>query len=143
MRFDTRLLLQGKNTGIEVPPEILTELGGGKRPAVRVVVNGFAFRSTVGAMGGRALIPFSADKRAQTGLSGGDPISVEISLDDAPREVAVPDDLAAALAALDVREAFEALSPSARKAQVAEVEGAVGSATRTRRIARIAAKLLP
>jgi hypothetical protein len=143
MRFDTTLFLTGNNTGIEVPSDIVEQLGGGRRPAVNVVVNGFAYRSTIASMGGRYLIPFSADKRAATGISGGDPISVELSLDTAPREVEVPGDLASALDAADLRAAFDALAPSARKAHVANVEGAKAEETRRRRIAAIVRKLTP
>jgi hypothetical protein len=141
MRFDTTLLQTGNNTGIEVPAEVIEQLGGGQRPAVAVVVNGYAFQSTVGVMGGRSLVPFSADKRAATGLAGGDPITVDIELDTAPRTVDVPDDLAAALAAGGVREAFDALSPSKRKAHVTSVESAKAAETRTRRVAAVVSAL--
>jgi hypothetical protein len=141
MRFETTLLQTGNNTGIEVPPEIVEGLGGGKRPAVNVTVNGYSYRSTIASMGGKLLIPFSSDKRATTGLAGGDPITVELSLDTAPRTVEVPADLAAALEAAGVREAFDALAPSAKKADVGNVEGAKAEETRARRIAAIVAKL--
>ncbi|WP_137845870.1 YdeI/OmpD-associated family protein [Microbacterium sp. 2FI] len=142
MRFETTLFLVGNNTGIEVPPEILDELGGGRRPAVNVTVNDdYSYRSTVASMGGRYLIAFSADKRATTGLAGGDAITVELSLDTAPRTVEVPDDLAAALDAARVRDAFDALAPSAKKAHVTNVEGAKAAETRARRVAAIVAKL--
>jgi hypothetical protein len=141
MRFDTTLLAMGNNTGIEVPAEVLDALGAGRRPAVNVVVNDYAYRSTVGAMGGRSLIPFSSDKRAATGLQGGDAITVEVTLDDAPRAVEVPGDLSEALAAADVRAAFDALSPSARAAHVTNVESAKAAETRQRRIAAIVTKL--
>jgi hypothetical protein len=142
MRFETTLFLVGNNTGIEVPPEILDELGGGKRPAVNVTVNDdYSYRSTVASMGGRYLIAFSAAKRAETGLAGGDAITVELSLDTAPRTVEVPDDLAAALDAAGVRDVFDALAPSAKKAHVTNVEGAKAEETRARRVAAIVAKL--
>jgi len=141
MRFETTLSQMGNNTGIEVPPEIVEALGGGKRAAVIVEVNGFVYPSTLGVMGGRHLLPFSADKRAATGLSGGDAIVVELQLDTAARTVEVPDDLAAALAEAGVRAAFDALAPSARKAHVTNVEGAKAADTRARRIAAIVAKL--
>jgi hypothetical protein len=141
MRFDTTLFRNGNNTGIEVPADLIEKLGGGKRPAVTVSVNGFAYRSTVGVMGGRYLIPFSSDKRAATGLAGGEAITVELELDTAPREVEVPIDLAAALDAAGVRAAFDALSPSAKKAHVTNVEAAKAPETRARRIETIAAKL--
>jgi hypothetical protein len=92
-------------------------------------------------MGGKLLIPFSSDKRATTGLAGGDPISVELSLDTAPRTVDVPADLAGALEAAGVRDAFDALAPSAKKAHVGNVEGAKAEETRARRITAIVSKL--
>ncbi|AOX46445.1 YdeI/OmpD-associated family protein [Microbacterium sp. BH-3-3-3] len=141
MRFETTLSQIGNNTGIEVPPEVVEALGGGRRAAVVVDVNGYVYPSTLAVMGGRQLIPFSADKRAATGLSGGDPIVVELRLDTAPRTVEVPDDLAAALDAAGARAAFDALAPSARKAHVANVEGAKTADTRARRITSLATKL--
>lgn len=141
MRFDTTLRQTGNNTGIEVPPEVVDALGGGRRAAVIVDVNGFTFSSTIGAMGGKSLIPFSADKRAATGLSGGDAISVDLALDTAPRTVEIPDDLAAALSDAGMRAKFDALSPSARKAHVTSVDAAKAAGTRARRIAAVVAKL--
>lgn len=141
MRFETTMSQFGNNTGIEVPAGVLEELGAGKRPAVAVVVNGFAYETTVGVMGGRYLLPFSSDKRAATGIAGGDAITVDIALDTTPRTTAVPDDLAAALTAAGLAEAFDRLAPSARKAHVVNVEGAKAEATRARRVAAIVAKL--
>ena len=97
MRFETTMLLTGNNTGIEVPPDVIEALGAGRKPAVTVTVNGYEYRSTVAVMGGRHLIPFSSDKRAATGIQGGDPIVVDLEVDTAPRTVEVPDDLGAAL----------------------------------------------
>ena len=142
MRFSTTMLQAGNNTGIPVPDEVIEALGGGKRPAVNVTVNGYAYRSTVAPMGGRYLISFSADKRAETGIAGGDPIEVELTLDTEPRITEVPADLAAALAASSaVQAAFDTLSPSAKKAHVTAVESAKTDETRARRIAGIVTKL--
>lgn len=141
MRFETVMRQMGNNTGIEVPPEVLDALGGGKRPAVAVVVNGFEYRSTVGVMGGAFLIPFSSDKRAASGIAGGDALVVDLELDTAPRTVEVPEDLSSALDAAGVRAAFDALSPSARKAHVTSVESAKAADTRARRVAAVVSKL--
>ena len=135
--YRTAMHLVGRNTGIPVPPEVLERLGGGRRPAVSVVVNGYRYASTVGSMGGQALIPFSAAHRTDSGIAGGDELEVSLELDTAPRETAVPEDLAAALAEAGAREAFDALSPSRRKAHVTAVEGAKAPETRTRRIAAV------
>lgn len=139
--FSTTLFQQGNNTGIDVPVEVIEALGTGKKPPVVVTVNGFEYRSTVGVMGGRYLIPFSSDKRAATGLAGGDAIDVELVVDVAPRTVEVPVDLADALEAAGVRAAFDALAPSARKAHVTAVESAKAAETRSRRIESIVGKL--
>ena len=137
MRFETTMFLSGNNTGIEVPPEVVESFGAGKRPPVVVTVNGFEYRSTIAPMGGMFLIPFSSDKRAATGIRGGDPIVVDLELDTAPRTVDVPDDLAAALDATPgAREAWERLSPSHKKAHVTAIEGAKAAETRQRRIAK-------
>ena len=141
MRFETTLLQMGNNTGIEVPQEVVDGLGAGKRAAVTVDVNGYVYSSTMAVMGGRQLIPFSADKRKATGLSGGDAITVELTVDTAERTVDVPDDLASALEAAGARAAFDALAPSTRKAHAGSVAEAKAPETRARRIAKIVAAL--
>jgi hypothetical protein len=142
MRFSTTMLQIGNNTGIPVPDEVIDALGGGKRPAVNVTVNGYDYRSTVAPMGGRYLISFSSDRRAATGIQGGDAIEVEVTLDTEPRVTEVPADLAAALAASPAAQAaYDKLSPSAKKAHVVSVESAKTDATRERRIAGIVEKL--
>lgn len=141
VRYETTLFQTVNNTGVPVPPEVLERLGGGKRPAVLVTVNGYAYRSTVASMGGQFLISFSADKRRETGLAGGEPIVVDLELDTGPRTVEVPVDLAAALDEAGLRRAFDGLAPSHRKAHVTAVEGAKAEATRARRVAAAVASL--
>ena len=133
--YRTTMRLLGRNTGIPVPPEVLDALGGGRRPAVQVVVNGYSYRGTVGTMNGESLISFSSDRRAESGIGGGDELTVSLSLDTAPRDAAVPDDLAAALAGAGLRDAFDGLAPSRRKAHVTSVDGAKAADTRARRVA--------
>lgn len=138
MRFETDLLLvDERNTGIEVPPEVVESFGAGKRPPVVVNVNGFEYRSTIAPMGGKYLIPFSSDKRTATGLGGGDRIVVDLELDTAPRIVEPPADLAAALDATPgARAAWDRLAPSHKKAHVTAIEGAKAAETRQRRVAK-------
>lgn len=141
VEYDTTLFQVGNNTGVPVPADVLESLGGGKRPAVVVRVNGYEYRSTVAPMGGQFLISFSADKRKETGLAGGDPISVELTIDSAPRTVEVPADLATALAAAGATASFDALAPSLRKAHVVSVSGAKTDATRERRVQAVVTKV--
>lgn len=140
--YRTEMALVGRNTGIPVPPDVLDELGGGKRPGVSVGVNGYRYDSTVGSMGGRFLIPFSAQHRARSGIAGGDALEVELTLESGPREVPVPEDLAAALDAAGAQAAFDALAPSHRKAHVTSVESAKAPETRQRRVEAVVAKVL-
>ncbi|HEV7623828.1 MAG TPA: YdeI/OmpD-associated family protein [Amnibacterium sp.] len=139
--YTTTMALIGRNTGIPVPDEVLERLGGGRRPAVDVAVNGYRYRGTVGAMGGRALISFSSDHRTRSGIAGGDALEVELALDTAPRDVAVPDDLASALGDAGLTDAFARLAPSHRKAHVTAVEDAKTPETRARRIEKVVAAL--
>lgn len=98
MRFRAEIQLGGKTaTGIPVPEDVVESLGTSKRLAVRVTVNGHNYRSTVARMGGRYMLPVSAENREHAGVAAGDEVDVEIELDTAPRELAVPPDLAEAL----------------------------------------------
>jgi len=133
--FDTTVTATGNNTGIVVPDEAIEQLGAGRRPAVVVNVNGYEYRNTVGVMRGRHMISISAAVRRATGLRGGDPIHVTLTVAEAPREVVVPDDLAAALAAEPEAQAFFArLSNSLQRYHVDNVNGAKAPETRQRRI---------
>ena len=133
--FETTLTAMGNNTGIVVPPEIMEQLAAGRRPAVVVRVNGYEYRNTVGVMGGRSLISVSAAVRKETGLKGGDPIKVELTVADGPREVVVPADFAAALAKDKAAGAFFAkLSNSLQRYHVDNINSAKSDETRRRRV---------
>jgi hypothetical protein len=136
MRFRTTVELGGKTaTGIQVPPEVVEALGGGKRPAVNVTINGCTYRSTVAPMGGVFMLPVSAEVRSAAGVAAGDEVEVEVTLDTAPREVAVPADFQAALDGdPDAKRAFESLSYSNKRQHTLAIEGAKTAATRQRRI---------
>jgi hypothetical protein len=133
--FDTTLASTGNNTGIVVPDDVIERLGAGRRPAVMVNVNGYEYRSTVAVMGGKHMIGLSAAIRSETGLKGGDPIAVRLSVATTPRQVEVPADLADALAAdPSVAEFFAKLSNSLQRYHVDNINGAKTDETRQRRI---------
>lgn len=133
--FTTTLSQFGNNTGIEVPPALIEQLGAGQRPPVQVTVNGYQFRSTVGVMKGKHLVGVSAAIRKETGLQGGDAIEVVLTLATAPREVDMPADFAAALDAQPAaRQFFDGLSNSLQRYHVDNVNGAKTDETRQRRI---------
>jgi hypothetical protein len=138
MRFRATIDLNGRTaTGIRVPDEVVEALGSGKRPPVRVTINGHTYRSTIAVYGGVSMVGISAEHRAGASVAAGDVVDVDIELDTAPREVAVPADLAAALDAEPVaRETFDRLSYSNRSWHVLSIEGAKSDETRRRRIAK-------
>jgi bacteriocin resistance YdeI/OmpD-like protein/uncharacterized protein DUF1905 len=143
MRFRTRIKQSGKTaTGIQVPDEVVEALGSGKRPAVKVTINRYTYRSTVAVMGGVYMVGVSAENRAGAGVAGGDEVDVDIELDTAPREVTVPAELAAALdAEPKARRTFDDLSYSNKSWHVLQVTGAKTEETRQRRIAKSIAML--
>jgi hypothetical protein len=143
MRFRTQIVLGGKTaTGMEVPAEVVESLGAGKRPPVRVTINGFTYRSTIAVMGGVYMVGVNAENRASTGVAAGDEVDVDIELDTEAREVTVPPDLAEALAADDgARRRFNEISYSNQRRHVLSVEQAKTPETRQRRIAKAVATL--
>ena len=142
MRFRATIQLAGKTaTGIRVPDEVIQGLGAGRRVAVRATIGPHTYRSTVAPYNGVFMLPLSAENRVAAGVSAGEEVDVDLELDDQPRVVELPDDLAAALDADPaVRTAFDALSYTARNAHVVSVEGAKTEETRQRRIAKCVAE---
>ncbi|MGC7096228.1 YdeI/OmpD-associated family protein [Amycolatopsis lurida] len=136
MKFRTKIELGGKTaTGFAVPTEVVEALGSGKRPAVTVTIDDYSYRSTVAVMGGRYLVPLSAENRTAAGVSADDEVEVDLVLDTKPREVEVPPDFAEALAAEPAAKAFfDSISYSDKRWHVLSVEGAKKPETRTRRI---------
>jgi Domain of unknown function (DUF1905)/Bacteriocin-protection, YdeI or OmpD-Associated len=143
MKFRTTILQARKTaTGIEVPPDIVEALGSGKRPPVRVTINGYTYRSTVAVMGGVFMIGVSAENRQATGVVAGDEVEVDLELDTEPRVVEVPADLAEALdGSPAARQKFDRLSYSHQLQHVLAVEGAKTAETRQRRIGKTVADL--
>ncbi len=129
-------------TALQVPADAVAALGRGKRPPVKVSLNGYTYRTTIAVMGGVFMLPLSGEHREAAGVKAGDKVDITLELDTEPRTVTVPKDLAAALSKRRGAKAkFDALSYSARKEYVRQVESAKAQETRERRIAGIVAKL--
>jgi len=81
------------------------------------------------------MIAFSAARRKESGLAGGDPITVTLTLAEGPRALEVPADFGKAMRAAKGAEAFFAgLAPSLQRYHVDNIEGAKTAETRQRRI---------
>src|SRR5688500_13124329 len=91
---------EGKNaTGITIPAEVMAALTTQKRPPVIVTMNGYSYRNTIAVYGDVFMVGLSQEHRNASGIKAGDQVEVTLELDLEPRIIAVPDDLADALAA--------------------------------------------
>jgi hypothetical protein len=125
---------EGQASMIELPFDVRAEYGQA-RPPVRGTVNGYPFRTTVAVYGGKSYIGFRREIREGAGIAPGDAVEIQLERDDAPREVAVPDDLAEALAAeTGLREAFDRMSFTHRREYAEAIEDAKRPETRARRV---------
>lgn len=142
LRLHTEIVPAGPAAAIVLSDADVDALGDGRRAAVRVTIGGVTERLRVAVMGGQIMIGLRRDVRERFGVAAGDVVDVQIDLDDAPREVTVPGDLAAALAAAGVRSAFDAQTYTRRKEAAASVTDAKRPETRARRIAAVVAGLV-
>ena len=136
MKLHTTVVQTGTTTtGIQVPDEVVAALGPSRRPAVRVTVNGYTYRTSVASMNGAFMVSVSSDVRKNAGVAGGDEVDVEIELDTEPREVTVPADFREALSRdPEAGRFFDSLSYSHKSAYVLWIESAKKDETRQRRI---------
>src|SRR5882757_9981260 len=98
LKFKTLLLTAGKTaTGIKIPSEIIEKLNAGKKPPIKVTINGFTYCSTVAVMGGDYMVGVNAENREGARVKGGDKIEVTIELDTEPRVLELPAEFKKAL----------------------------------------------
>ena len=136
MRFHTKLLQSGKTVvGVQVPDEVVAALGAGKRPPVRVTINGYTYRNTVAVMGGVFMVGVSAEHREKARVAGGDEVDIDIELDTQPRDLTLPDDFRQLLEREPAaKQSFESLSYSRKQALVVPIDQAKTPQTRQRRL---------
>ena len=134
--FRATIVQTGKTAcGIQVPASVVDALGGSKRPAVTVTLDGYRYRSTVAPMGGEWWVGVNSDHRAASGLRAGDEVQVTLELDTAPRELEIPPELATALDADPQAKAFfDGLSYSNKRVFTLSVEGTSNPDTKARRV---------
>jgi uncharacterized protein YdeI (YjbR/CyaY-like superfamily) len=114
----------------------VAEIGeGAKRFPVVATVNGHTWRTSVARMGGEFLVGLNREVRTAAGAEAGDEVDVTLELDTAPREVELPEDLAAALASDPAaKAAFEGMSFTHRKEYARWITEAKREETRSRRV---------
>ena len=143
MKFKTTLLQAGKTaTGIKIPPEIVESLGAGKKPPVRITINGYTYRNTVAVMGGAYMVGVSAEHRKGANVKGGDMLEVTIELDTQPREVEIPEAFQKALKKNPIaKKNFDSLSYSKKNGIVILIKDAKTDETKQRRIEKAISNL--
>jgi hypothetical protein len=134
--FRTTVEREGPGTFLRVPPEVVALLSTRKRPPVRVTLGGHTFRSTIAVYSDDFYLPLNAANRRAAGVAADDVVDVTIELDEEPRIVEVPADLAVALAANgDAAAAFDRLSYSHQREYVEWIDEAKRAEARARRVA--------
>jgi Bacteriocin-protection, YdeI or OmpD-Associated/Domain of unknown function (DUF1905) len=129
----------GGGAFVVLPDPVLASLGGGSRFRVTGTLNGVDFASSTMGLGeGRVCLGVHKATREAAAAEFGQTVDVELERDTRPREVHVPEDLAAALAAdAGATAAFERLSFTRRREHAESVASAKHEETRARRIAQI------
>ena len=135
MKFKTKIVQVGNNTGIHVPDYIIENFNAGKKPPVVITINKYTYRNTVAVMGGRYMVALSAANRTNANVAGGDEVTINIELDTAPRIVEVPQALQKVLSKnASAKKNYEALSPSKKKWLVNSITEVKSEETRVKRI---------
>jgi bifunctional DNA-binding transcriptional regulator/antitoxin component of YhaV-PrlF toxin-antitoxin module len=143
VRFTATLEDSGRGGGrwLVVPVDA-REAFGEARPPVRGTVNGTPFRGRLSVYGGKTVLGLRREIREAAGIDVGDAVEVELERDDAPREVDLPDELTAVLAAdPQLRARYDALAFTHRREYAEWVGEAKRRATRDSR-AQQAAQML-
>lgn len=142
MTFLAQVIPSGNATGVEVPDDVMQALGPKGRPPVTITINDHTWRSRVAAMRGKRLIGISAAHRAAAKISEGDIVEIDVAIDEAPREVAEPADLADALDDCpQARRSFDRLPFGLRQKHVKTIQEAKSAEVRERRIGKLIATL--
>jgi hypothetical protein len=132
----------GGGSRVEVPFDARAEFGEA-RPPVETKINGHPYHSRLMVYGGRTYLGLTKAIRAQAGVEIGDGVQIELSRDEPPRVVDVPDELAAAFERTpEARARFDALSFSHRREYAQWVAEAKRDETRARRASKTVQMLL-
>src|SRR4051794_3729580 len=134
--FTATLVPPGPAAAVVLDEDQVATVGeGAKRFPVAATINGYTWRTTVVRMGGEFLLGLNREVREGAKAQAGDTVEVRLELDTAPREVEVPEALAAALAGDDAaRAAFEGLAYTHRKEYARWIAEAKKDETRERRV---------
>jgi hypothetical protein len=127
----------GGGAYVEVPFDV-EEAFGSKRPRIKAMIEGIAYRSTLMRMGTEChILGILKEIREQIGKTFGDDVTVTIEPDTEPRVIEIPKDLMKELKKdKEAKAFFEKLSYTHQKEYVRWVEEAKKEETRQNRIVK-------
>ncbi|GAA1777917.1 hypothetical protein GCM10009795_025070 [Nocardioides hankookensis] len=136
MRLTLELESTGGNTaGFRIPDEVVDELGAGRRPKVAATVGEHTWRSSIARMGDAFWLGMSNENRDLAGVEAGQVLDLDVVVDDAPRTVDLPEELA------PVADAWARLSYSNQRRIAEGIESAKKPETRAARVEKALAEL--
>lgn len=135
--YQTVVLGFGNHAALEIPNEILVEIGGNRRAPLKITINGYTYQSTATGVDGKCMVVFPTRDRDASGATAGDHVMVTLELDDGYRHVDVPHDLRDALTSQKLSEAFHDLTYSKRKEFARQIKDVKSEETKKRRIRKI------
>jgi Bacteriocin-protection, YdeI or OmpD-Associated/Domain of unknown function (DUF1905) len=136
LRLTATLVPRGSAAAVVLTEKQVASLGeGAKRFPVVATVNDYTWRTTITRMRGEFLLGLNREVRKQARVEAGDTVDVKLELDAAPREVEVPQALAAALAQdAKAHASFQRLAYTHRKEYARWIDEAKREETRQRRV---------
>jgi hypothetical protein len=117
------------------------EVWGKAKIPVKVAINGYTWRSTVGNRGGIQYIVVNADARSHAGVKAGDVVTIVLEPDTEKRDIEIPIQLRRALDA-KLTDKLNRLSFTHKKEFVVWYSEAKKDDTRARRLEKMKAMLL-
>ena len=141
MRKEFRTKLNGDestknaNAYFTLPFDTRDVWGQAKVP-VKVTINGYTWRSTVGNRGGIQYIVVNADARRGAGVEAGDFVTITLEPDSEKREIEIPMALERALGKKLIQK-LDALSFTHKKEFIVWYSGAKMEDTRARRVEKM------
>jgi hypothetical protein len=146
MRREFRTKLNGDDSRADASayftlPFDTRDVWGKAKVPVKVTINGYTWRSTVGNRGGQQYIVVNAEARRNAGVRAGDVVTMTLEPDTEKRDIELPIQLRRALGA-KLSEKLNRLSFSHKKEFAVWYSNAKKEETRARRVAKMKQMLL-
>jgi len=140
--YSTEVIGEGNHASLAIPDSVLAELGANRRAPLVITINDHTYRSTAVGVDSQCRVVFPRADRAAAGVSSGETVVVQLSLDSGHREVSLHPELEAALKKAGLRDTFESLTYSRRREFARQVSEAKADDTRQRRIDKVVSALV-